>query len=121
MDAKNSKGDVEVTLPPNASASVSARTRNGDIVSDYNLPSNEDEGDNKAASFQVGGGGARIVLSAENGDVRVKKGATAFPPTPPTAPATPTLNVPPYPKTPDLTKTPHLKTSKPTPPQAVTQ
>ena len=49
VEAKNSKGDVEVTLPPNASASVNARTHNGDIVSDYPMPSTE--GENKSASL----------------------------------------------------------------------
>jgi DUF4097 and DUF4098 domain-containing protein YvlB len=109
VDAKNRKGDVEVTLPPNASATVNARTHNGDIVSDYPVPSLE--GDNKVATFNVGSGGARIVLSADNGDVHIKKGSTTFPAAPP-APQLPTLNVPPYPKTPDLSKTPHLNSHK---------
>ena len=72
VEAKNSKGDVEVTLPPGASASVNARTRNGNIVSDYPLP-NVGNGENKVATFSVGSGGARVVLSAENGDIRIKK------------------------------------------------
>ena len=110
VEAKNTKGDVEVTLPPNASATVNARTHNGDIVSDYPLPSSE--GENKLATFTVGSGGARIVLSAENGDVHIKKGVTTYPAAPP-APQLPTLNVPPYPKTPDLSsKTPHLNSNK---------
>ena len=37
VDAKNSKGDVEVTLPPNASATVDARTRNGEIMTEFGL------------------------------------------------------------------------------------
>ena len=121
VEAKNTKGDVEVTLPPSASATLSARTRNGDIVSDYSMPSLGD-GENKVVTFNVGLGGAKIVLSAENGDVKIKKGATTFPATPPVQPVTPglpMLNVPPYPKTPDLSKTPHLKAQKPT--QPVTQ
>jgi DUF4097 and DUF4098 domain-containing protein YvlB len=109
VEAKNSKGDVEVTLPPNASATVNARTHNGEIVSDYPLPSSE--GDNKLATFTVGSGGARIILSADNGDVHIKKGATAFPAAPP-APQPPMLNVPPYPKVPDISKTPHLNSHK---------
>ena len=116
VEAKNSKGDVEVTLPPNASATVNARTHNGDIVSDFAMPSTE--GENKLATFQIGSGTARIVLTAENGDVHIKKGA----PMPSTPPSPPMLNVPPYPKTPDLSsKTPHLKTPKVPPPAPVTQ
>jgi DUF4097 and DUF4098 domain-containing protein YvlB len=109
VEAKNSKGDVEVTLTPNASATVNARTHNGDIVSDYPMPSSE--GENKLATFTIGSGGARIALSADNGDVHIKKGSTTFPSTPP-APQLPMLNVPPYPKTPDLSKTPHLNSHK---------
>jgi hypothetical protein len=102
-------------LPPNASARVNARTHNGDIVSDFTMPSTE--GENKTATFQIGSGSSRIVLNAENGDVRIKKGSL-IPPTPPTPPM---LNVPPHPKTPDLSKTPHLKTPKTPPPAPVTQ
>lgn len=88
VEAKNSKGDVEVTLPPNASARVEAHTRNGDIVSEYAIAASE--GENKAASFTIGSGSSRIVLSAENGDVRIKKGS-AFPA------ASPAPNAPPAP------------------------
>ena len=35
VEAKNSKGDVEVTLPPNASATVNGRTHNGDIITEF--------------------------------------------------------------------------------------
>jgi DUF4097 and DUF4098 domain-containing protein YvlB len=114
VDAKNNKGDVEVTLPPNASATVTARTHNGDIVSDYSIPATE--GENKQATFTIGSGGSKIMLSANNGDVRIKKGP-AFPP----APKAPSLNLPPNPKVPDVSNAPKLKTSKALPAQPVTQ
>ncbi len=107
VDAKNGKGDVEVTLPPNASAAVNARTRNGDIVSDFPMPSTE--GENKLATFQIGSGGPKIVLSAENGDVRIKKGS-ALPPAP---------EAPPTPKQPTAPDAQHLKPSKGLPAQPV--
>ena len=110
VEAKNSKGDVEVTLPPNASASVNVRSHNGDIVSDFAMPSME--GENKSATFQIGSGGPRIVLSAENGDVNIKKGSP-FPPPPGAAAA---------PKAPAAAAAgPHLKTRKALPQQPVTQ
>jgi len=94
VEARNSKGDVEVTLPPNVSAAVNARTHNGEIISDYPIPATE--GENKLATFTIGSGTARIVLDASNGDVHIKKG-TGFPATPtPAAPKLPILNVPPY-------------------------
>jgi DUF4097 and DUF4098 domain-containing protein YvlB len=80
VEAKNSKGDIEVSLAPNASANVNVHTHNGDIVSDYNMPSLDDS-DNKSATFQIGSGSARIVLNTDNGDIHIKKGS-AFPATP---------------------------------------
>src|SRR5208282_3817043 len=113
VDAKNTKGDVEVTLPPNASASVSAHTHNGDIVSEYPLPSSE-EGANKLATFTIGSGGSRIVLSAENGDVRIKKG--------PAFPATPTATTASAePKTPAAPNARHLNPPKGKEPMPVKQ
>jgi DUF4097 and DUF4098 domain-containing protein YvlB len=113
VDAKNSKGDVEVTLPPNASASVTARTHNGDIVSDFGALSLD--GENKTTAFTIGGGTARIALATDNGDLRIKKGSS-FPP-PPSAPLS-TTTAPPAPKAPDA---PHLKAPKIAPAQPVSQ
>jgi DUF4097 and DUF4098 domain-containing protein YvlB len=110
VNAKNTKGDVEVTLPPNASATVSVRTRNGDIVSDFSMPSTE--GENKSATFTIGSGGSQITLSAENGDVHIKKGSSV-PPPPPSISAAPRPPVPP--------NAPHLKAPKQLPPPPVTQ
>ena len=82
------KGDIELTLPPNASASVNAYTHNGDILSDYevNLP----EGESKRVAFNVGSGSAKINLSTNVGDVRIKKGSGfRLPPYPGTRPSPP--------------------------------
>jgi DUF4097 and DUF4098 domain-containing protein YvlB len=89
IDARNTKGDVEVTLPPSASAKVEAHTRNGDIVSEYAIAPTE--GENKLATFTIGSGSTRIMLSAENGDVRIKKGS-AYPTAPPAPNAQPAPN-----------------------------
>jgi len=113
VEVKNSKGDVEVSLQPNASASVNLHARNGDIVSEYPMPSIE--GEDKVATFTIGSGGARIVLSTDNGDLRIKRGS-AFPATPP--PPAATAEAPGAPESP---KAPHLKTPKPLPPHPVTQ
>jgi DUF4097 and DUF4098 domain-containing protein YvlB len=107
VDAKNGKGDVSVTLPPNASATVSARTRNGDIASDYTMPEVGD-GENKVANFRIGSGSAKITLSADVGDLHIKKGSGSPEETSTPSPA-PEPNAP------------HLKTPKPLPPHPVTQ
>ncbi|MFZ1084917.1 MAG: DUF4097 family beta strand repeat-containing protein [Terracidiphilus sp.] len=114
IDARNSKGDVEVTLEPNASASIDARTRNGEIMTEYGLKVNGEE--SKTVTGKIGSGSAKITLSTDVGDVSIKKG-TAFPATP----SLPKADVPPYPKTPDLSNAPKLKSSKTLPAEPVTQ
>ena len=106
MDATNGKGDVEVTLPPNASASVDGHTRNGDVVSDFALTISGEE--SKTVTGQIGSGAQKITLRADNGDLRIKKGS-GFPSEPPPPLASPAPNAP------------HLKTPKVPPPQPVTQ
>jgi DUF4097 and DUF4098 domain-containing protein YvlB len=108
VDAKNSKGDVEVTLPPNASATVNAQTHNGDILTDFGLPINGQE--NKSVSARIGSGSSRIVLSADNGDVHIKKGS-ASQPAAPLAPANKAA----------APKAPKLKANKALPAQPVSQ
>lgn len=83
VEVRNSKGDVEVALPPDASAVVDGRTHNGDIVTDFPLSVSGDE--DKTVTGKIGSGKTRIVLSADNGDLRIKKGQ-AFPPAPPRPP-----------------------------------
>ena len=107
IQAKSGKGDVEVTLPPDASATVDGRTHNGDIVSDYALVINGDE--SKNVTGRIGSGQSKISLTADVGDLRIKKGS-GFPPAPPNAPNAPaTANAP------------HLKAPKALPEQPVTQ
>ncbi|HVU47998.1 MAG TPA: DUF4097 family beta strand repeat-containing protein [Terracidiphilus sp.] len=112
IEAKNSKGDVEITLPPNAAGTVDGRTHNGDVVTDYALQISGDQ--DKTVSGKIGAGGPRIYLSADNGDLGIKKGS-AFPPAPSTA------NVPNPPKPPAPPNAPHLKSQKALPPQPVTE
>jgi DUF4097 and DUF4098 domain-containing protein YvlB len=109
VEAKNNKGDVEVTLPPNASASVEGRTHNGDISTEYNLAVSGEE--NKTVTGRIGSGAVKIILSADNGDVNIKKGSGFA-----AEPSGPILS-----KAPTLSKTPHLKGSKTPQAQEVTQ
>jgi DUF4097 and DUF4098 domain-containing protein YvlB len=113
VEAKNSKGDVEVTLPPNASATVNGHTRNGDILTEFQLPISGDE--SKTVSGKIGSGEAKITVNTDVGDLRIKKGS-AFPATPPPAPT-----VSAAPMVPEAPNAPHLKTHKAMPAQPVTQ
>jgi DUF4097 and DUF4098 domain-containing protein YvlB len=106
VEAKNGKGDVELTLPANASATVNAHTHNGDILSEF--ATSATSGGNKTANFQIGSGGSKIVLNADNGDVRIKKGPSFSLATPHAAKAA-------------APNSPHLKARKALPSQPVTQ
>jgi DUF4097 and DUF4098 domain-containing protein YvlB len=75
VEAKNAKGDVEVTLPPDASATVDGRTHNGDVLTDFALSVTGEE--DKTVTGKIGSGTARIVLSTDNGDLHIKKGSAA--------------------------------------------
>ena len=96
-----------ITLPPNASATVNGHTHNGEVVTDFALAVSGDE--DKTVSGRIGSGAARIVLSADNGDLHIKKGS-AVPPAVPAAPAAPAAP-----------NARHLKSPKTLPAQPVTQ
>lgn len=91
IEAKNSKGDVEITLPPNAEATVDGNTRNGDIVTDFPLSVSGDE--SKSVSGKIGPGGPKISLNAENGDIHIKRGSDV-PNPPPAVAGSPSPNAP---------------------------
>ena len=110
VEAKNSKGDVEISLPPDASATVSGRTHNGDIVTDFGLTVSGEE--DKTVTGRIGSGTARIALSTDNGDLHIKRGQPFLAePAAPNAPAAPGAPAPPNAR--------HLKTSKALPQQPV--
>lgn len=106
VEAKNSKGDVELTLPPDASATVEGHARNGDITTEFALPVTGDE--NKTVTGRIGSGKSKIVLNADNGDIHIKKGS-GFP----SAPAAHKAAAPLHAR--------HLKAPKALPAQPVTQ
>ena len=118
VEARNRKGDVEVTLPLNVSATVNGSTHNGEIVTDFGLAVSGEE--DKKVMGKIGSGAAKIVLSAENGDINIKKGsgspsAASSPkiPSPPKAPSPPKMPAPPG--------VPHMKAEKALPAHPISQ
>jgi DUF4097 and DUF4098 domain-containing protein YvlB len=119
VEAKNTKGDVEIALPAGVSANVNLHARNGELLSDFPMPSRADgqEGQNKSAAFKIGSGnGVRIVASADNGDVRLKRGAATQ-----LSPETESPAAPKSPKAPAAPGVPHLKAPKSASAQPVAQ
>jgi DUF4097 and DUF4098 domain-containing protein YvlB len=109
-DIKNSKGDVDITLPPGATVTVDGRTHNGDVVSDFPLEISGD--DDKRVTGTIGHGGPKLTLSTEHADLHVRRG-TDVPPAPPAVPVPGKTPVAPkVPETPDSAHVPHLKVGK---------
>lgn len=86
----NRKGDVQVSIPPNTAIKVEARTREGEIESDFDEIKVENRDRESSASGSIGTNGPRLALNCEKGTIEIRKGTVAVvPPTPPTPPSTP--------------------------------
>ena len=70
--SSSGKGNLDITLPPNASATIDGRTHKGDILSDY--PLDISGGESKTVTGRIGGGTNKIILSTDVGDLHIKKG-----------------------------------------------
>jgi len=82
----NRQGDIQLSVPDKPGFRVDARTRNGEIQSDFSELKVEN-GDREArANGQVGNGGVHIVLNNEHGGIEIRK-ASVQPPRPPAPPA----------------------------------
>jgi len=84
----NRNGDVQLSLPEKAGFRLDARTRGGEIQSDFpELKVNNDEHEGKA-SGSVGNAAAHIVINNEHDGIEIRK-AQAVPPKPPEPPPVP--------------------------------
>ncbi len=84
------KGDVQITVPPNTALKIEARSRGGDISSDFD-DLHINKGDNQAsASGSIGNNGPNMVINSEHGSIEIRKGEVAItPPAPPAVPGAP--------------------------------
>jgi hypothetical protein len=81
----NRNGDVQLAVPEKSSFRLDARTRGGEIQSDFpELKVSNDEHEAKA-SGSVGNGSSHIVITNEHEGIEIRK-ASATPPTPPVPP-----------------------------------
>ena len=82
----NRQGDIQLSVPDRPGFRVDARTRDGEIQSDF-PDVKVNSGDREAhASGQVGNGSVHIVLNNEHGGIEIRK-ASVQPPRPPAPPA----------------------------------
>jgi DUF4097 and DUF4098 domain-containing protein YvlB len=87
----NRKGDVQVSIPPNTAIKVEARTREGEIESDFDEIKVENRNRESSASGSIGTNGPKLALNCEKGTIEIRKGAVAvaLPPAPPIPPGKP--------------------------------
>lgn len=87
----NRKGDVQVSIPPSTPIKIEARTREGEIQSDFEEIKVENRNRESSASGSIGTNGPKLVVNCDKGQVEIRKGtvAVAAPPVPPTPPASP--------------------------------
>jgi DUF4097 and DUF4098 domain-containing protein YvlB len=84
----NRKGDVQVSIPPNTAIKVEARTKDGEIESDFSEVKVDSQDHGASASGSIGTNGPRLAVNCDHGAIEIRKatGATAGPVAPPTPP-----------------------------------
>jgi DUF4097 and DUF4098 domain-containing protein YvlB len=86
----NRKGDVQITVPPGIALKVEARTRSGEISTDFEEIKVENQHDQASASGSIGTSGPHMAINCDKGTIEIRKGTVAVvPPAPPTPPAVP--------------------------------
>ena len=87
----NRKGDVQIAIPPKTAIKIEARTRDGEIQSDFEEIKVENNNKQASASGSIGTNGPRLAINCDRGDIEIRKGTVAVaPPSPPEPPAVPT-------------------------------
>ena len=82
----NRSGDVQLSVPDKSGFRVDARTRDGEIQSDFPELKIENGDREASASGSVGNATAHLVINNEHGGIELRK-ASGTPPTPPNPPA----------------------------------
>ncbi len=85
-------GNVKLVLPEHAGFTVQADTSNGDVYTDFPLPTSGSES-HKNINGTVGAGGPMVHITTGNGDISIDKGTVL--PLPPLPPAPPKLTLAP--------------------------
>ncbi len=89
MQVGNRSADIQIYLPDKAAFQIDARTREGEIESDFSDLKISNSDDQGTATGAVGSGGPKLVITNEHGGIEIRKGSSAPPPPPAPAPAHP--------------------------------
>jgi len=87
VQIENRNGDVQLSVPDKAGFRLDARTRGGEIQSDFSELNVKNDEHEAKASGSVGNGSSHIVLNNEHEGIEIRR-ASATPPVPPVPPAT---------------------------------
>jgi DUF4097 and DUF4098 domain-containing protein YvlB len=94
----NRKGDVQVSIPPNTAIKVEARTRQGEIQSDFDEIKVENHDNQSSGSGSIGTNGPRLAINCEKGTIEIRKSTVGVvapaPPAPAGKPGKPPKGVP---------------------------
>jgi DUF4097 and DUF4098 domain-containing protein YvlB len=86
----NRKGDVQITIPPDTAIKIEARTRDGEIQSDFGEIKVENQHNQSSGSGSIGTNGPRMAINCDRGTIEIRKGTVAVaPPAPPPMPGKP--------------------------------
>jgi DUF4097 and DUF4098 domain-containing protein YvlB len=79
----NRKGDVQITIPPNTALRVEARTREGEIETDFDEIKVENQHGQSSGNGSIGTNGPKLAINCEKGTIEIRKGTVAVaPPSP---------------------------------------
>lgn len=112
VDITNNRANVELSLPPNASFQLDARTRRGDITTDYSIPV-QNQGQEQTANGAVGNGGPQVRVVTTNASIEIRKGGAVSETSPSAAPddSAPSGGAPSAPKAPRSPRAPRTPTA----------
>jgi DUF4097 and DUF4098 domain-containing protein YvlB len=106
MQVDNRKGDIQIYVPDKAGFQVDARTRNGEVETDFDQLKIDNSNDQGIATGSIGGGGPHVVVNNEHGTIEIRKTSSAAEaqelPSLPKMPKAPRM--PPPQKTPQVTE-----------------
>ena len=101
MQVENRKGDIQIYLPDKAGFQVDARSRNGEVQTDFDQLKIDNSNDQGVATGTIGGGGPHLVVNNEHGTIEIRKTSSIVEapeaPSPPKAPKAPRAPAPPKP------------------------
>lgn len=107
VQLENRKGDVQIYLPDKAGFQVDARSRGGDVDTDFSELKADNRDEQATLVGTVGGGGPHLVVTNEHGTIEIRKASSVAeaPPAPPAPPSSKTPRArPASPSTPAVTE-----------------